>query len=72
MTTYSSPISFKPSLAAPGRSARIGRRHPPTDLLATETLLLGAYDPVNMPAIISKEGRMPEGKVHVEIVYCVV
>jgi hypothetical protein len=28
--------------------------------------------PVNMPAITSKEGRMPEGKVHVEIVYCVV
>jgi len=25
-----------------------------------------------MPDIISKEGQMAEGKVHVEIVYCVV
>jgi len=25
-----------------------------------------------MPDIISKEGHMAEGKVHVEIVYCVV
>jgi len=25
-----------------------------------------------MPDIISKEGHMAEGKVHVEIIYCVV
>jgi hypothetical protein len=36
------------------------------------TPLLDAHAAVNMPDIISKEGHMAEGKVHVEIVYCVV
>src|SRR5207249_159281 len=42
------------------------------DLLAAATTLLDAHVPDNMPDIISKEGQMAEGKVHVEIVYCVV
>jgi hypothetical protein len=42
------------------------------DLRAAATPLLEAHDPVNMRDTISKEGPMAEGKVHVEIVYCVV
>jgi hypothetical protein len=42
------------------------------DLVATTTPLLASHDPANMPDIISREGHMPEGKVHVEIIYCVV
>jgi hypothetical protein len=55
--------------ARPGPPVRVAAD---AELLAVATPLLDAHDPDNMPDIISKEGHMAEGKVHVEIVYCVV